>query len=124
MASTGNTNLPSLEDLLRMGINAAKAGNKDSARIFFQQVIATDGRNERAWLWLASVAEDPIERRRFLQTVLEINPTNNNAQKLLAAMDNQIASTERSSMMIGLRLLGLVLVILVVVGVLVFLLTR
>lgn len=118
------SNTPNLEDLLRLGINTAKAGNKENARVIFQQVLASDKRNERAWLWLASVEEDPIERRRILQTVLEINPSNANARKLLTAMDNAILNTERRSMILGIRLLIGLVILLIIVAVLVVLLTR
>lgn len=118
------SNTPNLEDLLRLGINTAKAGNKENARVIFQQVLASDKRNERAWLWLASVEEDPIERRRILQTVLEINPSNANARKLLTAMDNAILNTERRSMILGIRLLIGLVILLIIAAVLVILLTR
>lgn len=122
--ASGESNVPNLEDLLRLGITTAKAGNKEGARVIFQQVIANDKRNERAWLWLASVEDSPIERRRILQTVLEMNPNNANAKKLLAAMDNVVANSEKQSMMLGIRILIGLVVLIAIVAVVVLLISR
>lgn len=121
---TVGPNTPNLEDLLRLGISTAKAGNKDSAKVMFKQVIAQDKRNERAWLWLAVVEEDEIERRRILQTVLQLNPNNTKAKELLDALDSRDSSSERASIMLGLRILFVLVALLVIVGVVVFILTR
>ena len=72
---------PTLEDLMQMGIQAARQGNRPSARLFFQQVLDADKQNERAWLWMASVAEI-----RFLKTVLRLNPANSAARDELERM--------------------------------------
>jgi tetratricopeptide (TPR) repeat protein len=101
----GTPNTPNLEDLLRLGISSAKAGRRENARVIFRQVIEQDRRNERAWLWLASVEDNPLERRRILQTVLEINPNNANARKLLTAMDKAVSDSERRSITLGIRIL-------------------
>ncbi len=122
--ASGEPNVPNLEDLLRLGITTAKAGNKEGARVIFQQVIANDKRNERAWLWLASVEDSPIERRRILQTVLEMNPNNANAKKLLAAMDHAVASGERQSMMLGIRILIGLVVLIAIVALVVLIVSR
>ena len=65
---------------MQMGIQAARQGNRPNARLFFQQVLDTDKQNERAWLWMASVAETQEERIRFLKTVLRLNPANSAAR--------------------------------------------
>lgn len=111
---SGNPNSPDLEQLLRLGINTAKAGNKQGAKIMFEQVLSEDKRNERAWLWLASLAETEVERRRLLETVLEINPNNEKAQKYLKNLDQATTTTEASSMRLGVRLLAAVIVIVVI----------
>ncbi|CAG1000973.1 MAG: hypothetical protein IAE83_20045 [Anaerolinea sp.] len=116
---SGESKALSLEDLLRQGIEAAKMGNKDSARLILRRVLDQDKRNERAWLWLASVEDDPIERRRVLQTVLDINPANANAQKLLKAMDTAVARSEQASMRFGISVVLFIIVLLAIVGVIV-----
>ena len=70
-------------DLRQRGIAAAKAGQRDEARALLQQSIRLDPRSEAAWLWLASVARDPEERRFSLEKLLEINPNNETALKAL-----------------------------------------
>ncbi len=77
---------PTLEDLMQMGIQAARQGNRPSARLFFQQVLDADKQNERAWLWMASVAETQEERIRFLKTVLRLNPAHSAARDELERM--------------------------------------
>lgn len=116
---SGESKALSLEDLLRQGIEAAKMGNKDSARLILRRVLDQDKRNERAWLWLASVEDDPIERRRVLQTVLDINPANANAQKLLKAMDTAVARSEQASMRFGISVVLFIIILLAIVGVIV-----
>ncbi|MCC7207863.1 MAG: hypothetical protein IT323_11185 [Anaerolineae bacterium] len=114
LSTGGGANTPNLEDLLRLGINAAKNGNRENARVIFQQVLDQDKRNERAWLWLASVTDDTIERRRLLKTVLDINPSNANAKKLLHAMDQAVTESERRSLRLGVWILVIAVAIIVV----------
>ena len=68
-----------VKKLLRVGINAAKEGNRAEARLTLLQVTETDPNNETAWLWLASISEYPEELLVFLQNVLKINPENERA---------------------------------------------
>lgn len=114
LSTGGGANTPNLEDLLRLGINAAKNGNRENARVIFQQVLDQDKRNERAWLWLASVTDDTIERRRLLKTVLDLNPSNANARKLLNAMDQAVSESEQRSLRLGIWILVIAVVIIVV----------
>lgn len=79
MADTNN--------LLRQGIAAAKAGKREESRRILMQVIEVQERNEMAWLWLASVVDDPVDQRICLENVLDLNPNNQNAQKGLAWLD-------------------------------------
>jgi hypothetical protein len=98
-------NSPNLENLLQMGVNAAKNGNKEGARLFFQQVLEQDKRNERAWLWMASIADNEIDKRRYLETVLKINPNNNTARKHLGSLNSAVTNTESASMRFGIMIL-------------------
>ncbi len=112
-----------LENLMQLGINAARNGNKEAAKGIFNQVLSADRRNERAWLWLAAVEDDQTERRRILQTVLSINPDNQKAKELIRAMDQAIERSERASMTWGIRLIIGLLIAIAIVGVFVFLIT-
>jgi tetratricopeptide (TPR) repeat protein len=69
-----------LEHLLRQGIAAARAGQKERARKLLLQVIAKEEATEPAWLWLSSVVDDPEERQICLENVLTLNPENAAAQ--------------------------------------------
>ncbi len=76
-----------LQDLMRQGIEAAREGNKADAKVFFQQVVDLDDKNEKAWMWLASVVETDEERRVCLSNALFINPNNERAQNAMAKLD-------------------------------------
>ena len=76
-----------LQDLMRQGIEAAREGKKAQAKGFFQQVVDLDDKNEKAWMWLASVVETDEERRVCLSNALFINPNNERAQTAMAKLD-------------------------------------
>lgn len=80
-----------IKQLLREGVEAARAGDKATARDRFQQVTELDENNERAWLYLAQVVETEEERRVCLNNVLVINPDNEKARQ---AMD-RLTSRQR-----------------------------
>ncbi len=115
---------PNLEDLMRLGVRTAKAGNKEGARVIFQQVLDTDKRNERAWLWMASVADNDIDRRRYLETVLMLDPQNRIASKQLAAMDKAIRGTEGASLRLGVMIVTVLVIALAIVAAVIFVITR
>ena len=70
--------------LLKEGIQALKAGQRERAKALLMQVIEADEENERAWLWLSGAVETDEERRICLENVLTLNPDNELAQKGLA----------------------------------------
>ncbi len=72
-----------IQELMRQGIEAAREGRKADAKQFFEQVVEMDDKNEKAWMWLVSVAESDEERRVYLGNVLFINPNNERAQKAM-----------------------------------------
>ena len=76
-----------LQDLMRQGIEAAREGKKSEAKTFFQQVVDLDDKNEKAWMWLASVVDSDEERRVCLSNALFINPNNERAQSAMAKLD-------------------------------------
>lgn len=75
------------QQLLREGIAAAKAGNRDVARQSLMQIIEVDERNEQAWIWLAGVVDDPADQRVCLENVLNLNPNNPQAKRGLAWLE-------------------------------------
>lgn len=111
---------PNLEQLLQMGIRTAREGNRQGAKLMFERVLATNSTDERAWLWLASIAKDEEDTegaKRYLETVLKINPGNTVAQNALAAMEGTRASNESRTLRFGLAIVA-VLVVLVILAVL------
>jgi Tol biopolymer transport system component len=76
-----------LQTTLRNGIDAAKRGDRTTARRLLEQVIARDDRNEMAWIWLASVVNTNAERRNALERVLQINPRNSRAREALSKLN-------------------------------------
>jgi twitching motility two-component system response regulator PilG len=59
---------------LKEGIAAAKAGDKGRARLLLRASTALDAHSEAAWMWLAGVAESPLEAIPFLERVLVLAP--------------------------------------------------
>lgn len=80
---------PSVEEILRQGIEAAHAGDRATARALLEQAVARDENNERAWFWLAAAAETVEQKRACLERVIAINPLNDRAQRLLEQLGSQ-----------------------------------
>ena len=73
-------------NLLQSAIAAAKTGQSQKARDLLMQVLETDERNIKAWIWMSSVVDDPEERQICLENVLAIDPNNQMAQKGLSLL--------------------------------------
>ena len=54
---------PNREELLQLAISAAQAGNTESARVMFMQVLDQDRHNERALMWMAKLSTTRAERQ-------------------------------------------------------------
>jgi hypothetical protein len=109
---------PNLEELMQLGIRTAKDGNLDNARVIFQKVLDADKRNERAWLWMAHVAENNIKRRQYLETVLRLNPNNISAHKYLDSMDAVVDKVEGNSITLGLMvIIAMIVIMALIVGI-------
>lgn len=74
------------KELRKQGVAAAKAGDKDRARLLLQQSLRLDPHNEAAWLWLISVARDQREKLIGLYKLLELNPNNEIGLESLASL--------------------------------------
>ncbi|MCA9909706.1 MAG: PD40 domain-containing protein, partial [Anaerolineae bacterium] len=81
---------PSLQEKLRQGIAAAQRGDRVTARRLLQQVLTADGRNELAWMWMASVVDNTDERRACLERVLKLNPNNTRAREALRRLGVEV----------------------------------
>lgn len=110
----GNSGLqPNREELLQLGIRAAKAGNTDAARITFQQILDQDKRNERAMMWMAKIAPNKAERKKWLTRALTVNPDNEAARKQLHKMKHTEAAKQNRVLLI----FGVVAGVMIVLGI-------
>ena len=120
-ASRDDTHQPNREEMLRLAIGAAKAGNKDGARVMFRQVLSEDKRNERAMMWMAKLAESRAERKEWLGRVLVVNPDNDSAKDALRQMKYKSSAKENRTLLIFGTVAGILVVLLVVIGLLIVL---
>lgn len=77
----------SVQEKLKLGIEAARRGDKAAAQILLRQVVAADADNELAWMWLASAVDSISERRACLERALAINPNNTRAREALNRLE-------------------------------------
>ncbi|MBN1177763.1 MAG: hypothetical protein JXD18_01015 [Anaerolineae bacterium] len=77
--------------LLREGIAAARAGQRQRAHDLLMNVVRQDENQPLAWLWLSGVVTSPEERKVCLENVLALDPHNTAAQKGLALLRQQEA---------------------------------
>lgn len=73
-------------ELVNQGIEAYRAGDKDTARRILSEAVEADPNNAKAWYYLAGTQIDVEERRQSLERVLEIMPNNQKAQEALAKL--------------------------------------
>jgi thioredoxin-like negative regulator of GroEL len=106
---------PNREELLQMGIRAAKSGNKEGARMMLEQVLSQDKRNERAMMWMAKIADNKPERKKWLDKVLEVNPDNTNARTALKNMVYQQSARENRTLLMFGVVVGVLIVLAIVV---------
>lgn len=103
-------NSPNREELLQMAIEAARAGQKDGARVIFRQILEQDRRNQRAMMWMAKLADTKAERVHWLEMVVTAYPDNTNARKELNRIQYRRAARENRTLVI----FGIIAVVLIV----------
>ncbi len=81
------------ESILQLGIEAARAGDKEEARNLFRLLTRETPEDPQSWLWLAGVAEDREEKRAALEQVTQLDPSNELAQQGLAALGGPTKSS-------------------------------
>jgi tetratricopeptide (TPR) repeat protein len=79
--------------LLRQGIAAARAGDKETARNLLMRVVEQDENNAAAWLWLSGVVESLDDRQVCLENVLALDPQNQAARQGLEWVRGQKAAS-------------------------------
>lgn len=78
-----------VEHRLTSAITAIKAGEQTKARTLLNRVVSDDPEDDRAWQWLAVVAETADEQRRCLYRALSINPNNETVREALRQFSDQ-----------------------------------
>lgn len=121
MAENGN-----IQRNLRAGIQAAREGNRTTARRLLTQVVNADPNSELGWIWLASVTTSPSEKRSYLERVLELNPNNALAQEAMLQLGDRgqsasagrqrQASGDDSGLNLTNILIGIVIAVVIVGG--------
>jgi hypothetical protein len=81
-----------VEAMIREGINAVKAGNKEEGRVLLLKAVELDPYNEEGWLWLSGVVDSPDDQRTCLENVLSINPNNDRARQGVAYLTGKPAT--------------------------------
>ncbi|MEQ1765657.1 MAG: response regulator [Pyrinomonadaceae bacterium] len=75
---------------VQRGKDAADGGQADLAAQCFNQALENDQANADAWLWLAKLADSPEGKISYLEKVVEIDPSNQEAKDEYAAAQQQI----------------------------------
>jgi CheY-like chemotaxis protein len=75
---------------VQRGVDAANGGQADLAAQCFNQALENDQANADAWLWLAKLANSPEGKLTYLEKVVEIDPSNEEAGAEYAAAKNSI----------------------------------
>lgn len=84
----------STRDLLVRGIAAAKTDSKAEARFYLEWVTRSSDaeRDEitQAWRWLATISDDPEQKREYLEQALAYDPMDPEAHRALAILDGKL----------------------------------
>lgn len=86
-----------IQAILLKASRAAQAGDNDRAHELYSQALDLDPKNEIALKWLAYHTTDPHEGCRYLERLIEVQPGNIKAQKLLEAGRRHIEELDRKS---------------------------
>jgi len=76
-------------DLFELGIAAARAGNKEEARMYLEAVTMAEPDNAQAFLWLSFVLDNRKLAMRCLERALAIDPDNEQAKRGVAWLRSQ-----------------------------------
>jgi len=81
-----------VEAMIREGINAYRAGNREESRTLLLKAVELDEHNEQAWMWLSAVVETVEDQQTCLENVLTINPNNEKAKQGLRILSQKASS--------------------------------
>jgi len=80
-------------ELLRSGIIDAKAGNRESARRYFDRAAYMSNDHEvlaETWYWMSQVVDDATEKRKALENCLAHDLRHARARRALAILDGKL----------------------------------
>jgi pimeloyl-ACP methyl ester carboxylesterase len=83
----------SIDENLRAGIAAAKAGNWERAAALFAQVVKEDPRSEQGWFLLGSYSIAPERREYCFRRVLALNPHHTEARRQLEHISKPVPAS-------------------------------
>ena len=78
------------EELVRDGITAAKNGDSKLARSLLERAVQIKVGDARPWMWLSTLTEDPVERRRYLEYAVAAEPHNETARRELVLLSDRL----------------------------------
>lgn len=81
-----------LNQLIQLGAQTARIGNKPEARALFRALTRHCPDEPRVWLWLAGVAETYSEQQQALERVLLLEPEHPLARQGLARLHTRLAA--------------------------------
>lgn len=81
-----------IEDLLKGGIAAARAGDLKKASQYLIQVVQADPHSELGWLWLGLCRTDAKQKEYCFRRVLAINPQNKEARRRLELLQKETSA--------------------------------
>jgi hypothetical protein len=84
-----------MEDLIKQGAAAFKAGDQKTARKLLTQAINQYPDSERAWGWMYNVCETDQERLICLKHMLRINPNNQKTRDTLQKLQGLFLENEQ-----------------------------
>jgi hypothetical protein len=87
-----------VEAMIREGINAYRAGNREESRTLLLKAVELDEHNEQAWMWLSAVVDTPEDQQTCLENVLTINPNNEKAKQGLRILSQKTAKSASINM--------------------------
>jgi hypothetical protein len=76
-----------LSEELKPAIDAFYRGEKGRSRSMLGAILRQDPRNWQAWLWMATLMEDPARQKECVQRALAINPGNTTAREMMSAIE-------------------------------------
>jgi hypothetical protein len=77
-----------LPEELKPAIAALDDGDKSRSLSMLGEILEKDPHHEQACLWMATMMDDPVRQKECVQRALSINPDNETASKMLAALEH------------------------------------